>query len=72
MRGQNIPLKWCQHAELLMYIERGPRSFHRGRTGLVGQKAVNFENDSNLVGVEHGSQVFGLTQAERQTLRLQL
>ena len=35
MKGQNILLKWYQSLELLMYIERGFRSFHKLNTGLV-------------------------------------
>ena len=40
LRGKNIPLKCCQPHELLMYIERGLRSFHTGNIGSVGQRAT--------------------------------
>ena len=38
LRGQNVPTKGCQPLELLMYIERGIRSFHTGDVGPVGQR----------------------------------
>ena len=40
LRRQNIPLKFRQPLELLMYIEKGFRSFHTGNMGSVGQRAA--------------------------------
>ena len=40
LNGQNIPLKYYQPLELLMYIGRGFRSFHTGNMGSVVQRTV--------------------------------
>ena len=40
LRGQKIHLKCCQHAELLMYIERGFIFFHTIDIGWVRQRAA--------------------------------
>ena len=39
LRGQNLSLKCYQSLELLMYIEKGFRSFHTGNVGSAGQRA---------------------------------
>ena len=39
LRGQNIPLIYCYHAELVMYIWRGYESFHTVNMGSVSQTA---------------------------------
>ena len=41
LREQKLPLKCCQLTELLIYIERGFRSFHTFDIGSVDQKAAN-------------------------------
>ena len=41
LRMQNIPLKYCQPLELLMYIGRGLRFFHTGNMGSLDQRAAN-------------------------------
>ena len=40
LRGQNIPLKFCQPLELLKYTEKVLRSFHAIDIGSVGQRAT--------------------------------
>ena len=40
LRGQNVPLKYCQPFELLLCIGKRFRSFHRGNFGSVGQKGA--------------------------------
>ena len=40
LRVQTKPLKCCQHTELLIYIERGFRSFATVDIGSVDQKAA--------------------------------
>ena len=39
-RAPNIYLKCCQHLELLIYFEKGLRSFYSGNIGSVGQRAA--------------------------------
>ena len=40
LKGQNIPLKCCQVLELLMYIEKEFRSFHKVDIGSVVQRTA--------------------------------
>ena len=73
LRGQNIPLKCCKHAKLLMCIGRGLRSFHTLNVGSVLVKELqiyrpsNFENDSNPGKLESGPSDLTRDGAEWQT-----
>ena len=40
LREQNLPLKYCQPLEKLIYFEEGFRSFHASNIGSAGQRAA--------------------------------
>ena len=40
LRGQNLPLKCCQHLKMLIYFEERFRSFHTINIKSVGQRAT--------------------------------
>ena len=40
LRGQNLPLKCCQHLKMLIYFEEMLRFFHTINKGSLGQRAT--------------------------------